>query len=346
MYLVESIMPQPDTPTLSSMIQNLLPRLWETGLVAVHDFDGKDCWNALRQMSVHQGLNLRVHKNIPFDAVEDFIQEGLTTDDGTDWLSMGAVKCFADGALGPKTAAMLAPYEGSQQTGKLLLSEEEIFDIGRHCAEHKLALSIHAIGDLANRTVLKAFSRLRDFEKAYNLKPLPHRIEHVQIIQPHDLKLLKSLDIIASVQPIHAPSDMIMAETHLGNRAHYAYAYGTMLRSGIKLISGSDAPVESFNPFRGLHAAVTRQRVNGSPGKDGWHPVEKIPLKQALFSFTQQPANIIQRRQSSGQIKIGYHADFIILPEDPFSISPDNLWSIKPLATFIEGTAVYQNIDT
>jgi predicted amidohydrolase YtcJ len=345
MQLVEAASPQPNTDTLSQMIQNLLPKLWETGLVAVHDFDGNDCWKALKYLSANQDLKLRVHKSIPVDWFEDYIQKGLATHDGTAWLSIGAVKCFADGALGPQTAAMLTPYEGSHQKGKLLLSEEEIFDIGQQCVRNHLALSIHAIGDLANRTVLNAFSRLRDFEKENALPPLPHRIEHVQILHPDDLKRLKELAIIASVQPVHAPSDMVMAEAQLGERAPYAYAYGSMLRSGIQLIFGSDAPVESFNPFLGLHAAVTRQRVDGLPNKDGWYPAEKIPLREALFSFTKHPADVIQQGQRLGKIEIGYRADFIILPDNPFNLQPAALWSIKPQATFINGTCVYQNIN-
>ncbi len=346
MAIVESIIPKPTIEELTQIFKVMIPELWKLGLVGVHDYDGYDCWQALQTMHKNGSLNLRVRKNVPFDHMDAFIDTGLRTDDGDDWLHLGGVKLFSDGALGPQTGAMLKPYQGSENLGFLLLTEDEIVDIGKKAVNNGLALSIHAIGDLANRVVLNAFEKLRVYEQEHHLPHFRHRIEHVQVIDPADLPRLAALDIIASVQPSHAPSDMIIADRYLGTRSTYAYAYHALMESGATLVFGSDAPVESVNPFYGIHAAVTRRRLDGMPGADGWHPKQRLSLEESLCGFSQTPAEIANRGDRLGKIDRDYRADFIILEENPFSIHPQDLSRIKPLATFINGNCVYASPDS
>jgi len=345
MSLVESVIPRQTQNEITSTIKSILPELWQLGIIGLHDFDSIDCWQALQNLYQSHELNLRIRKNIPFDHFEDFIQTGLRTDYGDDYLHIGSLKLFADGALGPQTAAMKHPYVGSENSGKLLLSEEEIFTIGRRAVDNGIALAVHAIGDRANAIVLNAFSRLRAYEQENHLPHYLHRIEHVQIIEMEDLECMKTLDVVASFQPSHAPSDMEMADRHLGNRSKNAYAYRSMVESGALYVCGSDAPVESVNPFYGLHAAVTRRRLDGSPSPKGWHPEQKISLKQALDGFSKNPAAISSRGSRLGQIKTGYKADFLILDQDPFKLDPQKIAQIKPAATFIEGKCVFKRSD-
>jgi len=253
------------------------------------------------------------------------------------------VKLFSDGALGPQTAAMKQPYAGSRKVGALLLQEEDILETGKRAVSHGLGLTIHAIGDLANHIVLNAFKKLRSYEEEQGLPHLKHRIEHVQILDPADLPRLDELNIIASVQPIHAPSDMQMADRYLGKRSEYAYAYQSLIKSGAPFALGSDAPVEPINPFLGIHAAVTRQNLAGEPGPEGWHPGERLSLSQALEGFSHRPAEITSRGHQFGQIKAGLQADFILLEQNPFELAPSSLHQIRPLATFIQGKPVYQS---
>jgi predicted amidohydrolase YtcJ len=275
------------------------------------------------------------------EALDAFINAGLRTHYGDDSLHIGQVKLFADGALGPQTAAMKAPYEGSQGAGTLLLTEERILEIGRQAVEHGLGLAIHAIGDLANHIVLNAFEKLRAYEEDHHLPHLPHRIEHVQIIDPADIGRLAKLCITASIQPVHAPSDMAMADRYLGDRSRFAYAYQSMIRSGASFVLGSDAPVEPVNPFQGIHAAVTRQNLLGEPRPGGWHKEECLTLSQALDGFSSHPAEITRRGHRFGQILPGLKADFIILEHNPFTMPPSELHRLKPLATIIEGDPVF-----
>jgi len=343
MALVETIINHPNLLENCRKINALIPELWKMGLVGAHDFDGFDCWQALNFIHQQGNLHFRVCKHIPYSHMTEFIEAGLRTDFGTEFLHLGGIKLFADGALGPQTAAMLKPYEDTSETGKLLLTADEIFDIGKLAVNNGLALAIHAIGDRANNVVLNAFEKIRAHELAHHLPHYRHRIEHVQIIDPKDLPRLAQLDIIASVQPVHAPSDMKMADLYLGKRAEHAYAYRDIMASGATTIFGSDAPVEPANPFFGIHAAVTRQKLDGSPGPDGWRPQQRLRLTEALMGFSLTPAETTGRGTKFGKIIPGAYADFIILEKDPFMIPPDDLAQIRPMATFVDGNCVYQS---
>ncbi len=342
--LVKSRIPKSKPEEITARLKALQPYLWQRGLTGLHDFDGEECWAALQSLHAAGGLKVRVLKNMPYEDLDAFTQPGLKTYDGDDWLHIGGVKLFADGALGPQTGAMLAPYEGTANTGQLLLSEEELILRGKEALRHGLALAIHAIGDRANRVVLDAYAAIRQFETEQDLPHYPHRIEHVQIIDPEDLPRLAALGVVASVQPVHAPSDRVMADRYLGGRARFAYAYRSLQESGATLIFGSDAPVESVNPFHGLQAAVTRRGLNGEPGPSGWQPQERVSAETALLAFSQTPAQVAGR-ENLGRLAPGFKADFIILDSDPFTALPLDIAGFEPAATIINGECVYRHPD-
>ncbi len=344
--LVEGVIPQPTVDELSQQLANAQAILWQFGLTGLHDFDGPHCFEALQILQASGRLKLRVVKNLPVDVLENAVAVGLRSGFGNDFLRIGAIKCFSDGALGPRTAAMLEPYEGeSSYTGELLMTEEEIVAVGRQAVEHGLALAIHAIGDRANRTVLDAFAKIRQIEKQKGLPALRHRIEHVQIFHPQDFPRFAALGIVASVQPVHATSDMQMADRHWGDRSATAYAYRTLAVNGASMAFGSDAPVESPNPFLGLHAAVTRRRPDGQPGLAGWHPEQKLSLDEALNRFTVGPAFATNQEKRLGRLTPGYLADLIILDQDPYQIPPEDLYAVKPMATMVGGEWVWERRD-
>lgn len=341
--LIYAILP---TPTVEEVCQNILQAqssLWQMGITSVHDFDRQRCFHALQLLHQRGQLHLRVLKSIPVEALDSAVVVGLHGGLGDDFLKIGSVKCFADGALGPQTAAMLASYQGNPANkGMLLLTSDEIFEIGKKTAEVGLSLAVHAIGDLANRQVLDGLARLRDFESSQHLPALRHRIEHVQILAPEDADRLAQFAVIASVQPIHATSDMRMADQYWGNRSAFAYAYNALLRSGANLAFGSDAPVESPNPFWGLHAAVTRQDRTGMPA-GGWYPLQRLTLQDALHGFTLGPAFAAGWEDCQGVLSPGFWADLIVLPQDPFHLPPQSLHQVQPQATMVGGEWVWQS---
>ena len=163
---------------------------------------------------------------------------------------------------------------------------------------------------------------MREYEREHGLPALRHRIEHVQTIHPEDAGRLAELGIIASMQPVHAPSDMFMADRLLGERAAFSYAWRTLLEHGARLAFGSDAPVENPNPFHGLHAAVTRRRVDGSPGRDGWFPEQRLTVGEALEGFTTGPAYAAGMEDHLGRLSAGFLADLIVVETDPFTCDP------------------------
>ena len=219
MRLVAEAVPKPSLRDLAKAIQLAQQNLWRMGVTSIHDFDRSDCFAALQILHAAGDLKLRVLKNLPIDDLEFAVALGLRSGFGDDWLRIGGIKAFADGALGPHTAAMLTPYENDPENrGMLLIDGEEMFERGQVAVANGLSLTIHAIGDRANHEMLNALEQLRKFETTLETAiKLRHRIEHVQIIHPEDAPRLAQLEVIASMQPIHATSDMQMADDYWGN---------------------------------------------------------------------------------------------------------------------------------
>lgn len=339
MRLISEAVPQPSIDHIATAILKAQTKLWHMGVTSVHDFDRHECFAALQTLHTNRKLKLRVLKSLPIEDIDHAVALGLRTGFGDNWLRIGGLKAFADGALGPHTAAMLAPYENDPDNkGMLLVDGEELFERGREAVANGLSLAIHAIGDRANHEMLNVFEQLREFETMLETPgKLRHRIEHVQLIHPEDTPRLAQLGVIASMQPIHATSDMRMADDYWGKRAAYAYAWRTQLQHGTHLAFGSDAPVESPNPFWGLHAAVSRRRADGSPGSDGWFPEQRISIQEAIRAYTTGPAYAAGMEDRLGMLAPGYLADLLVLEEDPFTCNPATLREIKPNSVMLGG---------
>jgi predicted amidohydrolase YtcJ len=200
-------------------------------------------------------------------------------------------------------------------------------------------LAVHAIGDRANHEVLNAFEQLRPLSG--NLR---HRIEHVQLIHPDDAARLAQLGVIASMQPIHATSDMAMADRHWGARVALAYAWKTQLDAGAVLAFGSDAPVEAPNPWWGIYAAVTRRRHDGAPGPEGWIPQQRLAVADAIRGFTTGAAFAAGLDGRHGQLSPASLADLLVLDVDPFACDLGVLKDIRPRATMIGGEWVVDDL--
>jgi predicted amidohydrolase YtcJ len=344
MELVGAVIPEPTIGEIADAMEKAQAILWKMGLTGIHDFDRRDSFMALQQLHKQGKLKLRVLKNIPVELLDQAYQLGLGAGFGDDWLRIGSIKVFMDGALGPHTAAMFQPYIGEEDNrGILNMDGEELFEYGRKAAQVGLGLTVHAIGDRANHEVLNAYEQLRRYENESNRPALRHRIEHVQVIHPDDAARLGSMNIIASMQPIHATSDMLMADAFWGERSRLAYALRTQLDHGARLALGSDAPVESPNPFLGLYAAVTRRRADGSPSAEGWYPEQKLTMAEAWEGFTLGPAYAAYMEDRLGRLAPNHLADLIVLDasQDPFTCAPEDLLTMQSSATMVGGEWVY-----
>lgn len=339
--LVDQVIPPLDAQETHTSLRNAQNFLFSLGITTVHDFDR---WNSLESLfSLQESgeLFLNVIKQMPCDSLSRLLSENLRSKLTAYQITPGWIKCFADGALGPQSAAMLQPYENSTECGLLLLTEDELLETGKQAAAGAWPLSVHAIGDAANQLVLRAFARLREYEAQNKLPHLLHRVEHAQMLAPQDIAAFKELNVIASMQPIHASSDMHTAQRHWGDRNATSYAWHALEQAGARLIFGSDAPVESPNPFLGLYAAVTRRNLSGEPGPQGWHPENRVSLRTALDAYTVNPG-LYCSTALRGRLAPGWKADLIILDEDPFTLSTQDLAACKVRSTMVNGKFVYE----
>jgi predicted amidohydrolase YtcJ len=290
-------------------------------------------------MADNEELDMRVYAMLS-DAEEnlDALEEPLVAY-GDDRLDIRSVKLYADGALGSRGAALIEPYSDDPENRGLAFLDTATLEAKVRKANAKgFQVGIHAIGDLANRQSLDVFEAVQDGKPS----PLRNRIEHAQVIAPRDLRRFAELGIIAAMQPIHATSDMNMAEDRVGReRIRGAYAWRSLLDSGAVIAGGSDFPVELPNPFLGLYAAVAREDRNGRP-PGGWYPEEAMTRAEALHAFTLAAAYAAHQETRIGSLEPGKWADFIIVDRDYFSVPASDIDDIRVLETWVGGEQVFR----
>ncbi|MBN1260441.1 MAG: amidohydrolase [Anaerolineae bacterium] len=320
--IVQAAAPSPTLAEAIAALQIVQRRLLAAGITGVHDMDGGVAFAAFQALHAEDRLALRVVKYLRIDSFDALLQTGLRSGFGDARLRFGGLKLYVDGALGSRTGALLEPYVGEpDNTGLLTLDREHLAVIARQAASNGIAMAIHAIGDRANRVVIDVLEEVAPLNPA-----LRHRIEHVQLVTPDDSARLGRLGVVASMQPIHAPHDRAMAERYWGARTRYAYAWRMVKEAGATLAFGSDAPIEVFDPWAGLYAAVTRRHErDGSPGPQGWHPEQCLALEEAIIAYTWGSAYAAGLESHLGRLWPGYIADLIVLNENVLAVPPEAL---------------------
>jgi predicted amidohydrolase YtcJ len=340
MLMVWSKVPHPTPEQVAPWMAEAQTLAWQAGLTGIHDYDNPDCLVTLQLLRERGELGLRVVKQINVPWIEHAHELGIHSGFGDEWLRFGSLKIFADGALGPRTALMIEPYEGEpDNTGITVTDKEEMVELISRASAAGMSSAVHAIGDKAVHDVLDVYQAVRQEEAARGIprSARRHRIEHVQLIHPDDAHRLGELGIIASMQPIHATSDWEMADRYWGARARWSYNWRVQIEAGARLVFGSDAPVEPFEPLKGIFAAVTRRRPDGVPGPDGWYPDGRLDMQTALLGFTQGPAYAAGMEHDLGQLAPGFLADLLVLDRDLFTIAPDEILDTQVLGTLIGG---------
>jgi predicted amidohydrolase YtcJ len=277
------------------------------GVTCVHDKDGS--LGALRlwqMLGERTGLTLRVWQSIPHEQVALAGGLGVRSGFGDPMLRLGYVKVFMDGTLGSQTALLLGGG------GVQITSCEKLVEIVLRAAGAGLPVSVHAIGDRANREALDAFETTRDVWSPLGLR---HRIEHAQLLAPEDLPRFAALGVAASVQFSHAPSDRTLADRFWAGRSSEAYAYRSLLESGALLANGSDAPIEELDPLAGIRAGV-RRTVDDLPA---WHPEQALTVDQAFHATCVAPAWLSGDERRRGSLVPGRAADLVVLDRDPWA---------------------------
>lgn len=338
MSLIKDVIPEPSLEELAAAMRQALLLANRAGLTGLHDMDGPLAFQAEQVLRDQGELTLRIVKSIPLDCLDEAIGLGLRSGFGDDWLRVGQVKLFADGALGPQTAWMLTGYETDPANTGISTTPVEVLRaaVGKANAAG-LGCAIHAIGDRACREVLDIYAECRPQYPA-----IRNRIEHVQLLHPEDAGRLAQLGVIASMQPIHATSDMHIADRYWGKRSAGAYALKTQLAHGAVLALGSDCPVEALDPLVGLHAAVTRRRADGSPGPEGWYPEQRLTVEEAVRGFTWGPAYASGMENRLGALQAGKLADMTLLDQDIFTIDPMDILHTRVMGTIVGGRFVWR----
>jgi hypothetical protein len=339
MRFVADSVPEPDESVRARALSLALEELNRVGLTGVHDMGvSRADFELYRRAAAAGELSVRI---VAF-ADGDAEMLAWLCDNGyweSPRLKARSVKFYADGALGSRGAALLDDYSDDPGNSGLLFHDDEalgeLVDRAMDCG---LQLGIHAIGDAANRQVIDA---LVARQAAHPDNPGRHRVEHVQVIDPVDMPRLAEHDLIASMQPMHATSDMRWAADRLGaERLEGAYAWSTLAELGVHLALGSDFPVEPADPWLGIHAAVTRQRDGLPPG--GWRPREALSVEQALRGFTIDAARAGFSEGRVGSLAAGKQADFVVVDADPFEIEASALETIDVVQTVVGGQTVFE----
>lgn len=339
--LIASAVPKPLARDLDRAFLLAQAKLLEEGITAIADMGTTiQDWQAFRRAGDKRQLAVRI-----ISYGHDIDNMALIGGPGpTPWLyddrlRMVGVKLYLDGALGSRGAWLKQPYSDAPgQKGLPLLSPAQLRNKMVRASMDKFQVAIHAIGDAANAEALDAIADLT--------ADLPGerrwRIEHAQIVDPADFPRFRQLGVVASMQPIHQPSDRLMAEGRLGpERLKGAYAWRSMENAGVRLAFGSDVPVESANPFAGMAAAISRTDAAGQPF-GGWHPEEAVSRETVLDGFTRSAAFAGFAEDRIGTLMPGMRADFLILEGDPLLASPDEIRRMTPLETWVGGYRYYK----
>ena len=339
--LVAQRIPDPTEEQRRKGIELVLLELASNGVTSAQDNSAWEDFEVYQELKEEKKLTVRITEWLPFTAPLDELlnrrAQGGTSD---PWLRTGALKIVTDGALGSRTAAMLAPYSDyPNSSGIMTIETEKLKAMAIERDKAGFQLAFHAIGDKANRIALDVFESVARVNSSRDRRD---RIEHAQVIALEDIPRFATLKVIASMQPSHETNDQRWAEQRIGfERAKGAYAWNSLQKAGAKLAFGTDYDVEPINPLRGVYACVSRELPEGGP-VGGWEPQEKISVQDCLRAYTSGSAYAEFAEGKKGELVVGKYADFVILSNDLTKATPQEILHTEVLETVVGGRVVYQ----
>lgn len=344
MGLVSRLVPEPSQASRREQIKRADEACARLGLTTVHDAGVSPEVARLYRTMVDAGdLATRLYVMLTPPVPDGPPLPAPVIGYATQRLHVRAVKLVADGALGSRGAHLLAPYEDEPgTTGLAVTPADTLYTLARAAVEAGYQPAVHAIGDRANRGVMDVFARIqRDVPGS---RALRMRNEHAQLLHPDDIPRFAALDVVASMQPTHATSDMAWVPARVGHERtrQGAYVWQSLLAAGARIASGSDFPVEHPDPMLGFHAAVTRQTRDGRP-PGGWMPAERLTREQALRSFTIDAAWAAHVEADLGTLRPGKLADLVVLSHDIMLIPAEEIPDTTVVLTMVGGRIVYRD---
>ena len=347
--LIDRVIPNPTDSEFEEATRAGLAEARRVGVTSVEDmalggstpngsFTGEI--HLLRRAETEGWLTCRFYEITPIEEWRKLADAGLGHGMGSDWLHLGAVKGFADGSLGSRTAWFFDPYADDASNHGIplpMMSPPGKMEAAVRGADAAgIQLAVHAIGDRAIAGMLDIYAR----EGGADPRSHRFRIEHAQHMRPQDFKRFAELGVVASMQPYHAIDDGRWAEKRIGHeRARYSYAWRSMLDAGAPLAFGTDWPVAPLNPLLGVYAAVTRATLDGKH-PEGWFPEQRLTVDEALRAYTQGSAYAAFAEKDKGTLAVGKLADVIVLSDDLFKIAPEKIRDAKVVMTIVGGRVV------
>lgn len=346
--LVERVIPQPDFNRMREALLTAQDNCFAVGITTIDDA-GLMKWQVdmIDTLQQRGELKMRVYAMLS-DSAPNYMHYLAHGKYKTDYLNVRSFKFYADGALGSRGACLLNSYEDQPGWKGFLLNSPAHFEQKmKALAQKEFQVCTHCIGDSANRLILSTYGKIFGDSSLFKISSDRRwRIEHAQVVAANDVPLFKKFNIIPSVQPTHATSDMYWAEKRLGpSRIKTAYAYNDLLNAAGTVALGTDFPVENINPMFTFYAAITRQDQQHFPA-GGFQKENALSRRNALLGMTAWAAYSNFEEHEKGSIEAGKFADFIILDTDPMTCEADKIPSIKVLATYIAGQKVFERSET
>jgi predicted amidohydrolase YtcJ len=341
--LVERAAPTPADDELDGALDAAMRFVAAQGVTSVHHMGTWDDLAVFERAHDVGGLATRIYAAVPIDSWERLRDYVVARGRGDAWLRIGALKGFVDGSLGSHTAAMLEPFsDAPQDRGLFVNTVDDLYRWTKGADAAGLHLIVHAIGDLANRTQLDVYERVI---AEHGPRDRRFRIEHAQHLSPPDVPRFAALGVIASMQPYHAIDDGRWADRVIGpERAKLTYAVRSLLDAGARVVFGSDWHVAPPTPIEGIHAAVTRQTLDGRhPG--GWVPEQRITVEEALRAYTSDASFASYSERETGTLERGKLADFVVIDRDLTRVAPDEINAARVLMTVVGGRVVHGDPD-
>ena len=300
----------------------------------------------MRRLYASGQLKLRIYNAVsgPGEAADRLLTDGAIVGEHGGRFTQRSIKFYADGALGSRGAALLEKYADADTSGFFTNKPEDLRPAFENALQRGIQVQTHAIGDRANRMVLDLYETVFKAVPAgeRKIREPRWRIEHAQVLSRADIPRFKKLDVIASMQPSHAISDLFFAPSRLGqDRLAGAYAWKELIKSGAVVAGGSDAPVERGEPMIEFYAAVARKSLKGE-SKEGWHPEQAVSREEALKMFTMWPAYAAFEEKDKGSLEPGKLADLTVLSADIMKIPEAEILQTRCVMTVIGGEVVYE----
>ncbi|HEY3135024.1 MAG TPA: amidohydrolase [Blastocatellia bacterium] len=339
--LIDRVIPEPTEVEVDEALKASLAEAARVGVTSIQDITPWRDYEAYKRFRDSGRLTVRVYARTPMSQWKRQADVVAHHGKGDDWLKLGGLKAFMDGSLGSTTALFFEPFNDAPNTSGLMVAdnipEGKLKQNIKDADKAGLQCSVHAIGDRANNILL---NYLEEVEKENGPRDRRFRIEHAQHLLAGDIPRFAKLGVIASMQPYHAIDDGRWAEKRIGPaRINTTYAFRSLLDAGATLVFGSDWYVAPLSPILGIHAAVTRQTLDGKNAR-GWVPEQKITVEEAVRAYTSSAAYAEFAEKDKGTLEVGKLADLVVLSQNIFRINPDDICNTTVVYTIVGGDVV------